>query len=73
MRRVTAASTSAQEAMERHVVESWQPFIVDGTLSIRLPMVVASGSYADRVASVPCRSRRVLVRRRDGWHPTCIS
>jgi ubiquinone/menaquinone biosynthesis C-methylase UbiE len=40
---VAQASTSAQEAMERHVVESWQPFIVDGALSIRLPMVVASG------------------------------
>ena len=40
---VAQASTSAQEAMERQVVESWQPFIVDGALSIRLPMVVASG------------------------------
>jgi ubiquinone/menaquinone biosynthesis C-methylase UbiE len=41
---VARAPATAQEAMERQVVESWQPFIVDGALSISLPMVVAFGS-----------------------------
>lgn len=40
---VAQAPQAAQEAMERHVVESWQPFIVDDMMSISQPMVVASG------------------------------
>jgi SAM-dependent methyltransferase len=40
---VAQASTRTQEAMERQVVKSWQPFICNGTMSINLPMVVASG------------------------------
>jgi SAM-dependent methyltransferase len=40
---VAQAPPAAQEAMERHVVESWQPFLVDGALSIEQPMVVVSG------------------------------
>ena len=40
---VAHAPATAQEAMERHVVASWQPFIVDGALAISQPMVVAAG------------------------------
>ena len=40
---VAQASVEAQEAMERHVVESWQPFIRNGAMLMNLPMVVASG------------------------------
>jgi ubiquinone/menaquinone biosynthesis C-methylase UbiE len=40
---VAQAPAPAQEAMERHVVESWQPFVFDGGISINLPMVVAAG------------------------------
>jgi SAM-dependent methyltransferase len=40
---VAQASARAQEAMERQVVESWQPFIGNDVVSIDLPMVVASG------------------------------
>ena len=40
---VAQASARAQEAMERQVVESWQPFLRNGAISINLPMVVASG------------------------------
>lgn len=40
---VAHAPAAAQETMERHVVASWQPFIVDGAMSISQPMVVASG------------------------------
>jgi SAM-dependent methyltransferase len=40
---VAQAPATAQEAMERHVVKSWQPFVRNGTISINLPMVVASG------------------------------
>lgn len=40
---VAQASTRAQEAMERQVVTSWQPFTRNDTISIDLPMVVASG------------------------------
>jgi len=40
---VAQASTRAQEAMERDVVESWQPFVRNESMSIDLPMVVASG------------------------------
>jgi SAM-dependent methyltransferase len=40
---VAQASRRAQEAMERQVVKSWQPFIRNDAISINLPMVVASG------------------------------
>lgn len=40
---VADATTRAQEAMERHVLESWRPFVRDDTMSIDLPVVVASG------------------------------
>ncbi|MGZ8749960.1 MAG: class I SAM-dependent methyltransferase [Pseudonocardia sp.] len=40
---VAQAPATAQEAMERNVVESWRPFIVDDAMSISQPMVVASG------------------------------
>jgi hypothetical protein len=40
---VAQADTTAQEALEREVVESWQPFVRNGTMSINLPVVVASG------------------------------
>ncbi|MGE3289539.1 MAG: class I SAM-dependent methyltransferase [Pseudonocardia sp.] len=40
---VAQASATAQEAMERQVVESWRPFTRDGTMSIDLPVVVGSG------------------------------
>jgi SAM-dependent methyltransferase len=40
---VAQASVRAQEAMERQVVTSWQPFIRDGAILMNLPMVVASG------------------------------
>ena len=40
---VAQAPATAQEAMERHVVKSWQPFVRNDAMSINLPMVVASG------------------------------
>jgi hypothetical protein len=40
---VAQASGRAQEAMERQVIKSWQPFIRNDAISINLPMVVASG------------------------------
>jgi hypothetical protein len=40
---VAEAPATAQEAMERDAVESWQPFVVDETMAIDLSMVVASG------------------------------
>ena len=40
---VAQASARAQEAMESEVVKSWQPFTRNGTMSIELPVVVASG------------------------------
>lgn len=40
---VARAPAAAQEALQRHVVESWQQFVVNDTLSIDQPMVVASG------------------------------
>jgi SAM-dependent methyltransferase len=40
---VAQAPATAQEAMERHVVKAWQPFVHNDMLSINLPMVVASG------------------------------
>jgi hypothetical protein len=40
---VAQAPARAQEAMERDVVESWQSFVRNESMSIDLPMVVASG------------------------------
>jgi ubiquinone/menaquinone biosynthesis C-methylase UbiE len=40
---VAEATAGAQGAMERQVLDSWQPFIRNDTISIKLPMVVASG------------------------------
>jgi SAM-dependent methyltransferase len=40
---VAQAPHTTQQTMERHVVTSWQPFIVDGAMSIEQPMVVAFG------------------------------
>ncbi len=40
---VAKAAAREQEAMERQVVKSWQPFIRNDAMSINLPMVVASG------------------------------
>jgi hypothetical protein len=40
---VAQAPARAQEAMERDVVEAWLSFVRDESMSIDLPMVVASG------------------------------
>jgi ubiquinone/menaquinone biosynthesis C-methylase UbiE len=40
---VAQAPEAAQEAMERQVVQDWQPHVVDGVLQGEQPMVVASG------------------------------
>jgi SAM-dependent methyltransferase len=40
---VAQAPATAQETMERHVIESWRPFIAEDAMSISQPMVVASG------------------------------
>jgi hypothetical protein len=40
---VARAPATAQQGMERQALDSWQPFIVNGTMSINQPMVVASG------------------------------
>jgi SAM-dependent methyltransferase len=40
---VAQAPATAQQAMEHQAISSWQPLIVDGTMSIDQPMVVASG------------------------------
>ena len=40
---VADAPDAARSAMERQVVESWQPFVVDGGMSIEQQMVIASG------------------------------
>lgn len=40
---VAGAAEAAQSAMEREVVERWQPFVVDGATPVEQPMVVASG------------------------------
>jgi hypothetical protein len=37
------APARAKDTMERQVVTSWQPFIVDEAMSISQPMVIASG------------------------------
>jgi ubiquinone/menaquinone biosynthesis C-methylase UbiE len=40
---VAQAPEAAQAAMERQVVDSWAPFVVDGATRVDQPMVVASG------------------------------
>lgn len=40
---VAQASEAAQAAMERQVVEGWQPYVVDGATPIEQPMVIATG------------------------------
>ena len=40
---VARAPAAAQEALQRHVVESWQQFVVNDAMSIDQPMVIASG------------------------------
>jgi hypothetical protein len=40
---VAAAPEAAQAAMERQVVDSWAPFVVDGTTPVDQPMVIATG------------------------------
>ncbi len=43
---VADAAESAKAAMEHQVVESWRPFVVDGTTPVDQPMVVGSGRAA---------------------------
>lgn len=40
---VSQAPEAAQSAMERQVVERWQPYVVDGATPVDQPMVIASG------------------------------
>lgn len=40
---VAQAPAAAQAAMERHVVDGWQPFMVDGVVAAEQPMVIATG------------------------------
>ena len=40
---VAQAPEGAQAAMERQIVETWQPFVVDGATPLRQPMVVGWG------------------------------
>jgi SAM-dependent methyltransferase len=40
---VAAADPQAQAALERHVVEAWQPYVAQGRLQVRQPMVIATG------------------------------
>jgi ubiquinone/menaquinone biosynthesis C-methylase UbiE len=40
---VAQASEAAQLAMERQVVDTWQPFVVEGATRVDQPMVVATG------------------------------
>lgn len=40
---VAQAPTAAQTAMERQVVDSWAPFVVDGATLVDQPMVIATG------------------------------
>ena len=40
---VAQASASAQAAMEQQVVDTWQPFVVDGGMPVDQPMVTATG------------------------------
>lgn len=40
---VAQASEAAQSAMERQVVDSWQPYVVNGGTPVDQPMVIATG------------------------------
>ena len=40
---VAEAPEAAKVAMERQVVDRWQPFVVDGRTLVDQPMVIASG------------------------------
>lgn len=40
---VVQAAEAAQIAMERRVVETWQPYVVDGVTPVDQPMVIATG------------------------------
>lgn len=40
---VAQASDAARSAMEREVVETWQPYVVDGATPLEQPMVIAAG------------------------------
>ena len=40
---VAQAPKAAQAAMERQVVETWQPYVVEGTTPINQPMVIVTG------------------------------
>jgi ubiquinone/menaquinone biosynthesis C-methylase UbiE len=40
---VAQASEQAQAAMEQQVVETWQPYVVNGVTPVEQPMVVSSG------------------------------
>jgi hypothetical protein len=40
---VAQAPATAKEAMERQVVEAWQPYLVDGRVKAVQPMVLATG------------------------------
>ena len=40
---VAEAPAAAQDAMERQVVETWAPHVVDGTTPVDQPMALASG------------------------------
>ena len=40
---VARAPEAAQSAMERQVVEAWEPFVVDGVTLLDQPMVIATG------------------------------
>jgi len=40
---VAQAPEAARSAMERQVVETWQPYVVDGATLVEQPMVIATG------------------------------
>jgi SAM-dependent methyltransferase len=40
---VAQVPEETQSALERQVVESWQPFVVDGVMRVDQPMVIATG------------------------------
>lgn len=40
---VAQASETAQSAMERQVVDGWEPYVVDGATVVDQPMVIATG------------------------------
>ena len=40
---VAQASDAAQSAMQRQVVDLWEPYVVDGAMQVDQPMVIATG------------------------------